>query len=275
MTALSPPRQRAATWTRPWRLSGLVFDAKVWAFRARRALRDVAGGPARLAKAEAPELVHTIAESRTPLWSDDSLAEQAMQVGKVQNLRVACRALDGLVIPAGAVFSVWRHLGPPTRARGYVAGRMLREGCMTPATGGGLCQLSNALYEVALQAGCRIVERHPHSRVVPGSVAAAGRDATIAWNYVDLRFAPEQAVRLYARMDEDSLTVRLLAAQPGAPVSVNSAGLDAAPELAEARSCGSCAEVDCFRHEGGGASVAYSAATEETVSAGAAGISFK
>jgi len=61
-----------------------------------------------------------------------------------------------------------------------VPGRQLREGCLFPAIGGGLCQLSNALYDVSLQAECEIVERHPHSRIVPGSAAARDRDAAIA-----------------------------------------------------------------------------------------------
>ena len=149
------------------------------------------------------------------------MAERGFQLGKIQNLRIACRALDGLVIPAGAVFSVWRHLGAPIAARGYVPGRMLKQGCMVPSIGGGLCQLSNALYDAALQAGCRIVERHSHSRIVPGSAAASGRDATLAWNYVDLRFAPDREMRLSARLDRESLVIRLLApaktAEPLAP----------------------------------------------------------
>jgi hypothetical protein len=119
---------------------------------------------------------------------------------------------------------------------------------MIAAVGGGLCQISNALYEAALQAGCRIIERHPHSRIVPGSAAALGRDATVAWNYVDLRFATEQPLRLLARLDRDTLTVSLLgrvAAAAPAPQS------EAAIARLAARSCGSCDETDCFRHEHG------------------------
>jgi hypothetical protein len=57
-------------------------------------------------------------------------------------------------------------------------------------------KLSNALYQVALDSGCEIVERHRHSRTVPGSATAAGRDATVAWNYVDLRFRPAVDMQL-------------------------------------------------------------------------------
>ena len=73
---------------------------------------------------------------------------------------------------------------------------------MISTVGGGLCQLSNALYETALGAGFEIVERHAHSRVVPGSRAVLGRDATVFWNYVDLRFRSPHAFRIEARMSE-------------------------------------------------------------------------
>ena len=124
---------------------------------------------------------------------------------------------------------------------------------MVAAVGGGLCQLSNALYEIALQAGCRIVERHAHSQVVPGSAAAQGRDATVAWNYVDLRFAAKRRLLISARLDGDDLVVRLLGA--GEPASqgrqARVAKAAATPEAAglAPRSCGTCEEVDCHRRE--------------------------
>jgi len=242
------------SWTRPTRLSGAVYAAKVVAFRARRALVNATSGPPRLSRAGLEGLDEVAAESRTPLWSDEARAERAFQLGKIHNLRVACRALDGVVIPAGAVFSFWRQVGPPFASRGFVRGRMLQEGCMVAAVGGGLCQLSNALYEAALQAGCRIVERHPHSRIVPGSAAARGRDATVAWNYVDLRFAPDRALRISARLDRDSLAIRFLGAAgdtaPRRPDTRRAFAPGAAAPFLP-RSCGTCEETDCHLHEPG------------------------
>ena len=154
------------------------------------------------------------------------------------------------MIPAGAAFSFWRQVGPPLAARGFVPGRMLKQGCLMPVVGGGLCQLSNALYQAALGAGCEITERHAHSRIIPGSHAAAGRDATVAWNYVDLRFAPTRTLRLTARLDEDRLCVKLT----GEPAADRIRALKTLAPIASARasiaarSCGSCGETDCFMH---------------------------
>jgi hypothetical protein len=232
----------------PTRLSSAVFAAKAAGLRLRRTLADAAAPAPRLSRKGA-DFGEVAGAVQSALWSDETLAERTMQLGKVQNLRVAARALDGLVIPAGAVFSFWRNVGPPTAARSYVPGRMLQQGCMVASVGGGLCQLSNALYEAAVQAGCRMVERHAHSRIVPGSLAAEGRDATVAWNYVDLRFTADCALRLSVRLDRETLSVSLLG-EVGARVSAPALEAVAVEEaLILARSCASCGESDCFMHE--------------------------
>ena len=252
MTVISPSRAlpRSPHPARPTRLSVMIHSAKVAAFRARRLAVDAIAGPPRLTRARHGGHTERVADSNTPLWIEEALAERALQQGKVENLKRACRALDGLVIPAGAVFSFWRQVGPPSASRGFVQGRALQLGCMVPAVGGGLCQLSNALYDAALQAGCEIVERHPHSRIVPGSAAALGRDATVAWNYVDLRFRPPADFSLTAQVTADALIVRLHGL-PGAAASrraIEQVGETSTPELA-AESCASCNETGCFRHE--------------------------
>ena len=169
-----------AHWRRPTRLSSAVFAAKVALLQLRRAIGDLRPGVRRHGKSDASGFPRSFARSSTPLWSDLSDAEHALQLGKVQNLRAAAAALDGVVIPAGEVFSFWRQLGRTSHGRGYAVGRMLQQGCMVASVGGGLCQLSNSLFDVALQSGAEIVERHAHSRIVPGSAATLGRDATVA-----------------------------------------------------------------------------------------------
>ena len=250
--ALEPEERatsRPVSTTHPTRLSSVVFAAKAIVFRARRFAADLRAPPPRLSTGGA-NFTQPAGDSRSALWSDETLAERALQRGKVQNLRVAAQALDGLFIPAGAMFSFWRNIGLPSSARGYASGRMLQQGCMVASTGGGLCQLSNALYEVALQAGCRIVERHSHSRIVPGSLAAEGRDATVAWNYVDLRFTADRDLRLTVRLDRDTLTVRLLGQDEAVARAPDAAAKAMAAPLILARSCASCGETQCFMHEG-------------------------
>ena len=227
--------------------STLLFQGKVVAFRAVRLMRDAGRPLPRLRPVAAAFYPSLVAELVTPLWSDARPEEAAMQLGKVQNLRCAASALDGLGIPADGIFSFWRAVGRASRRRGYVAGRMLQEGCLVGAVGGGLCQLSNALYDVALKAGGTIVERHGHSRIVPGSAAMAGRDATVAWNYVDFRFRAPQPLRLEVRLTAKTLIVRLWGVDP-APVSAPSTEIVELPRLI-ALTCATCDETSCHRKE--------------------------
>jgi hypothetical protein len=253
----------------PSRWDAFLFQLKVAAFRTARFVREIDRGPARLTRGAVVDGMIVIAESRTPLWGDPRPGEHIMQQGKVQNLRAAARRLDRTVLPAGAVFSFWKQTGRASARRGFVTGRMLQGGCLVPATGGGLCQLSNALYDMALRSGCTIVERHAHSRVVPGAVRE--RDATVAWNYVDLRFSAPQDMLLRVVVERDDLLVQFLA--PSSPPPRGEVGLrsnpgggrDASkrppPEALrastsprgggekEVRTCGTCNEVQCFRHE--------------------------
>jgi VanW like protein/Glycosyl transferases group 1 len=245
VSALTRTVSRAAP---PTRLSALVFSFKTNVFRLQRFAGETLRRPKWLAKASDADFSVIVAESRTQLWSDERLAERRMQLGKVQNLRIAARHLDGVFIPEGEIFSFWRQLGMPSRTRGFVDGRMLQEGCLVPAVGGGLCQLSNALYDAALQAGCEIVERHAHSRIVPGSAAVKGRDATIAWNYVDLRFRCPRALLLQVSLTRHQLVVQFLGHHFGPPREI--AGFEVAQdERRSASSCAGCDETSCFRHE--------------------------
>lgn len=240
---------REPEWSPPTRGQTALFEVKAALFRLRRSLVEISRRPPRLAAAQDAAAFSEVAgQSRTPLWVEAGGAEHALEQGKVRNLRLAAARLDGLLLPAGAPFSFWRQVGRATRARGYVEGRMLREGCLMPAVGGGLCQLSNGLYDVALTAGCRIIERHAHSRVVPGSAAAAGRDATVAWNYVDLRFESPRDLVLEVALTDEALVVALRN-RPG-EAAPETEGADAAPALAlAARSCDVCGETNCFMHQ--------------------------
>ena len=207
MAAAAMPRSGV-----PTRVSALVFAAKASLLRARRTVQDVTPGLAPVHHRRGAALIEApiLATVRTPLWTNaGGEKDRALNAGKIQNLRCALRGLDGIEVEAGRTLSFWRQVGRPTRRRGYVAGRELREGCMIATIGGGLCQLSNALYDAGLLAGLEFVERHAQTRIVPGSRAAAGRDATVFWNYLDLRLRGRRPFRIEARLTADDLELTL------------------------------------------------------------------
>ena len=118
-------------------------------------------------------------------------SDPQLQENKIKNLDIACPAIDGIIIKPGQTFSFWRQIGETTADKGYYEGMQLSRGEVVRGVGGGLCQLSNLLYWMALHTPLRIVERHHHSfdpfpdenRVLP-----FGSGAGVFYNYVDLRF---------------------------------------------------------------------------------------
>ncbi len=228
--------------------AALAFKAKAALLRLRRWVFD--GPVARHPREDIAKEDTTVilGQSLSPLWANAHPAEMDLTAGKVQNLRVACRALHGTRVPAEAVCSFWKQVGRATARRGFVRGRELREGCLVPAIGGGLCQLSNALYDAALNAGLEIVERHAHTRVVAGSLAEKGRDATVFWNYVDLRLRASQAFVIEAFLTKDELVVRLRGERD--PVRVHAENPEPQALLVDrVHNCLTCGETGCFRND--------------------------
>jgi vancomycin resistance protein VanW len=132
-----------------------------------------------------------LAAHESPLERVPGAVAHDLQRGKEANVRLASRALDATVVGPNQVFSYHHALGRASHRRGYRRGLELRDGRPSSGVGGGLCQVSNGLYWIAVGAGMRIVERHhhgldlfpDHARTVP-----FGCGATVVYNYADLRF---------------------------------------------------------------------------------------
>ena len=104
---------------------------------------------------------------------------------RAKNLRLAAEAINGYVIEPGATFSFNEVVGDTTAERGYKEAPVLYSSGLGSSDGGGICQVSTALYIAAVKADLEIVERHPHS--VPSDYAPIGLDATIVYGSRDLR----------------------------------------------------------------------------------------
>ncbi|HKP05106.1 MAG TPA: VanW family protein [Chthoniobacterales bacterium] len=160
---------------------------------------------------------HKVAEIIVPISRADGFAHPALEQGKRRNLELAVPQFDGLLLTSQSPLSFWRVLGRASENRGFSWGMELRGGCVTPAIGGGLCLLSNAIFELAVRAGWKIIERHGHSlEAVPPAPGSVPLDATVAWPDVDLVVAPARGwARLAATISpKDELRLAIFADEP-------------------------------------------------------------
>ena len=117
-----------------------------------------------------------------------------------------------MVFP-GQELSFNRRVGPRVPEKGYREAPILYEGELIPGTGGGVCQVSTALYNAWLLAGFPVTKRFNHT--VPVSYVEMGRDAAVVDGGQDLvvvnpLFTP---VFISAHVEADLLTVAVVGKQ--------------------------------------------------------------
>lgn len=171
----------------------IPYPIRVEARRFERWLQDSRASTAFAEKRSEEPQNHPflLAEHSSKLLRQVSPSLMPLQVNKTQNLRLACDRIDGLILEPSDVFSFCHLIGRTSWLRGYRKGLEMHEGKMIGAYGGGLCQLANMLFWMALHLNLEIVERHRHEldlfpddeRTVP-----FGLGASVFFNYVDLRF---------------------------------------------------------------------------------------
>jgi vancomycin resistance protein YoaR len=110
----------------------------------------------------------------------------ASQEDRSFNIKIAAEALDQVILMSGDVFSFNEIVGPRTTEAGYKESLVIENNEFAPGIGGGVCQVSSTLYNVILLANLPILERHAHS--LPVSYVDPGRDATVSYNWADLKF---------------------------------------------------------------------------------------
>lgn len=96
-----------------------------------------------------------------------------------KNIMHAFDYINGYVLAPGKSFSFNNVVGERTEARGFFPAPEYVYGEHVEGYGGGVCQASTTLYQAAVCAGLKIVEREPHSDKV--SYTDLGKDATVYW----------------------------------------------------------------------------------------------
>lgn len=101
------------------------------------------------------------------------------------NIRIALKALDGIIIEEGELFSFNEITGKRIKEMGYMPAKIISQGTFALGYGGGVCQVSTTLYNACLLSGLEIIEVNNHS--LPVSYIEPSFDAMVNSGTSDLR----------------------------------------------------------------------------------------
>ena len=128
---------------------------------------------------------------------------------RITNLQLGVKALDGSLVPPGATFSLNGAIGERTVERGFRSAPVIIGNEYAEEVGGGTSQVATTAFNAAWEAGLRITERHPHSLYI--SRYQLGRDATVYWPSLDLKFVNDTKswvlVKGFAESDGISIAI--------------------------------------------------------------------
>jgi len=123
------------------------------------------------------------------------------------NVRLACEAMNGIIVQPGQELSFNDTVGERTEAKGYQAAAAYNNGEVVQEIGGGVCQVSTTLYNAVLRAGLKISVRRSHT--FEPSYVTPGQDATVSWGGPDFKFInnSNSAIGIRARYSDQTCTV--------------------------------------------------------------------
>jgi len=102
------------------------------------------------------------------------------------NIGRAAELVDGTLLEPGELFSLNEVVGERTAENGFTRGFVISNGVFKEELGGGVSQVATTTFNAAFFAGLEDVEHKPHSFYIDRY--PAGREATVAWPTIDLRF---------------------------------------------------------------------------------------
>lgn len=139
----------------------------------------------------------------TPIKSDDD--------NRLTNIKITCSRINKTIVKSGKEFSFCDIVGQPSSDDGYKpADAFGKDNKIIKAIGGGNCQVSTTVYNAALGVkGLKITERHEHDRDV--AYIEDGKDATVAYDYLDLKFQNNNDfdIKLYSYVSDNKVTVKI------------------------------------------------------------------
>ncbi len=188
---------------------GYLFDIE----EATEAMEAAAAGESFKLLFKWVEPEHTLEELNDSLFKD-VLSTYTTKAGwnadRNVNLRLACEAIDGIIMNPGDSFSYNQTLGQRTPEKGYRPGASYVGGETVLDYGGGICQVSSTLYYCTVVADLEILERDCHGYA--SSYIPLSMDATVFWGGIDYRFRNNSIypIRIDAHAEGGNVTVSIM-----------------------------------------------------------------
>ncbi len=129
---------------------------------------------------------------------------------RTTNIGRAAELINGSLVLPGETWSFNRTVGERTKENGFVDGLIINNGQYEKAAGGGVSAVATTVFNAMFFAGVKPVEYGAHSFYIERY--PEGREATVAWGSLDLRFANDSGKALYiqAGATDTSITITFL-----------------------------------------------------------------
>lgn len=147
-----------------------------------------------------------------------SLADR--DTAQKENITKASEKINNITLKPGEIFSFNTIVGSRTPAN-YGKAKTVVGSKIEDAFGGGVCQLSSTVYNAALSANLKIIERHPHNIVVRS--VGPGLDATVSYGFYDLKFQNVYSfpIKINAKINNSRLIINIVGARRVVPNKIN------------------------------------------------------
>lgn len=131
------------------------------------------------------------------------------KVGRTTNLKLASSKINGYVLMPGETFSYNDVVGERTVEAGFQMAGVYSNGQEVEGLGGGICQISSTLYNIAVKSNLEIVERENHLFLT--GYLPAGQDATVVYGSIDFKFKNTRnyPVKIVSTVDGGYVTMKM------------------------------------------------------------------
>ncbi|MGW7366056.1 VanW family protein [Streptomyces sp. NPDC054841] len=129
---------------------------------------------------------------------------------RITNIARAVELINGSVVLPGQEWSFNKTVGERTKENGFVDGIMINNGQYEKSPGGGVSAVATTMFNAMFFAGVKPLEYGAHSFYIERY--PEGREATVAWGTLDLRFTNDldHALYIQAESTDTSVTITFL-----------------------------------------------------------------